>query len=127
MARKRITALDPLFIRMLLNANEGDFALRVTEVLRTEKVSDIGQGVSRFKRFWKENKDKFDIEFSIKLKDEYIEQYEKAIDLYDIGEDELLGDYLERKQKIRDEEQRKYLQKLKAQQAEAEAKLKEQN
>ena len=115
MARKRITMFDPLFTRTILCATSDDFKLNVSEVVRKERISDLN--LQRFKTFWRRNKEKFNIDLEITLKDEYIDKYEEHLINFDIGDDEFLGDYLFRKQTEAKEQQKLHLKKMQKQES----------
>ncbi len=101
MARKKITFLDPLFIRMLLDTTADDINLNISQLIKKEDV--LGVGADRLRRFWRDNKNKFELDFTIELKEEYQDSYQTQLSEFDINDDETIGAYIYRKEQVQRE------------------------
>ena len=95
MSRKRITKYNALFTKLVLNCNEDDFALRLSKLSREENLFALDD--SRFRTFWNQYKDKFNLTIEIKLKDDKDkDDLENEYLKYAIEENEKLGDFFKR-------------------------------
>ena len=85
---------------MILDTNESNIDLKIAKLMSEEKLEQ--NDIARFRTFWRRNRDKFNIYYEIKLKDEYREEYEMKLSKIwpDLQDGEFIGEHLDRIRKV---------------------------
>ena len=105
MGRKQLTKYDALYVKIILGIVKDNININFSSLARKEKLTLIQE--TRLRRFFRTNKDEFNITINISLKDETKQDfYNKIIQEYNFDESETVGDFLKRINAIEETEKK---------------------